>query len=217
VSDTGVGMDRATLTRVFEPFFTTKALGQGTGLGLSTVYGIVRQSGGYITVESAPGAGSAFTVYLPRIAAAPVPAVTDDRAAAAAPARNSRGVAVVVEDEASVRSMVSRVLEEDGFRVLQAENGEDALRVIEQAHLDGALRLVVTDLAMPVMGGRELSERLAALGHRVPLLFMSGYTSDDVVRRGLLAAGQDFLQKPFSPEVLSDRVHQLAPRRPAGA
>ena len=210
VSDTGVGMDPTTLRRAFEPFFTTKPVGHGTGLGLSTVYGIVRQSGGYISAESAPGAGAVFTIYLPR-AEAPLPtASVATPAATVTPRRTSRGIALVVEDEEPVRQMVARAMAEEGYEVIEAANGAEALELFEQRGLDGNLRLVITDLAMPIMGGRELARQLAERQPRpAPLLFISGYTDDEVVRRGLLDPGQHFLPKPFSPDTLAERVRRL--------
>jgi len=217
VKDSGAGMDAVTMSRVFEPFFTTKPIGQGTGLGLAMVYGLVRQSQGYVTLESQPGTGSTFTIYLPRsempvkapAAPAPPPVTSSevDRPAA--------GLAVVVEDEASVRDVVVRVLQEEGFRVVEAANGAEALDHIGRTEPGGELRLVVTDLAMPVMGGRELAERFRGMGHQVPLLFISGYTDDDIARLGLLADGEDVLRKPFSPTVLLERVRQLTGSRKA--
>jgi two-component system cell cycle sensor histidine kinase/response regulator CckA len=212
VSDTGVGMNSATLRRAFEPFFTTKPVGQGTGLGLSTVYGIVRQSGGYVSAESAPGAGAAFTIYLPNAGATtPAPAAAS-RPSAPHPAAppGQRGLALVVEDEWPVREMVARVLADQGYEVVQASNGAEALELLEHRRLDGALRLVVTDLAMPLMGGRELARQLAGRQTRpAPVLFISGYTDDEVVRRNLLAHGQEFLSKPFTPDALAARVRRM--------
>jgi PAS domain S-box-containing protein len=211
VKDSGTGMDPATLRRVFEPFFTTKPVGQGTGLGLSTVYGIVRQSGGYISAESTPGSGATFTIHLPRATAARavLPASRPSGSHAAASAVR-RGTALVVEDEPSVRDMVARVLIDQGYDVLQAANGVEALEAVDRLGTDGELRLVVTDLAMPVMGGRELARRLAeGRAEPVPLLFISGYTDDELVRQNLLEQGQQFLPKPFSPDTLAARVRRL--------
>jgi two-component system, cell cycle sensor histidine kinase and response regulator CckA len=212
VSDTGVGMDPATLRRAFEPFFTTKPVGQGTGLGLSTVYGIVRQSGGYVSAESAPGAGATFTIYLPRGAPRAAEPPEPDRIRTAGAPPPARGIALVVEDEPPVRQMVARVLVDEGYEVVQAANGAEALELVERLALDGSLKLVVTDLAMPVMGGRELARRLAerpAQPAPVPLLFISGYTGDELVRQHLLERGQQFLPKPFSPDALAARVRRL--------
>ncbi|HEU4524482.1 MAG TPA: ATP-binding protein [Gemmatimonadales bacterium] len=211
VSDSGIGIDPAVVGRIFEPFFTTKAFGQGTGLGLAMVYGMVRQSDGYITVTSNQGHGTTFTIYLPRHASS---AVTEP--AAQAPERgeiprpdSGPPVAVVAEDEAAVRGLVSRVLVEEGFEVLEASNGAEALDLAATPRTDGRLRLVVTDLAMPKMGGRELAERLRERGFHVPLLFITGYTEEDIERLGLLGRGQEVLRKPFAPEVLADRARRL--------
>jgi CheY-like chemotaxis protein len=215
VSDSGLGIDPAVVGRIFEPFFTTKAFGQGTGLGLAMVYGMVRQSDGYITVTSTQGLGTTFAIYLPRHASG---AVTEP--AAQAPERgeiprpdSGPPVAVVAEDEAAVRGLVSRVLVEEGFEVLEASNGVEALDLAATPRTDGRLRLVVTDLAMPKMGGRELAERLRERGFHVPLLFITGYTEEDVERLGLLGRGQEVLRKPFAPEVLADRARRLMSRK----
>jgi two-component system, cell cycle sensor histidine kinase and response regulator CckA len=213
VKDTGTGIEPATLRRVFEPFFTTKPVGQGTGLGLSTVYGIVRQSGGYISAESTPGSGATFTIHLPQATAAAASGTGSVPRLSGAHANLSpirRGTALVVEDEESVRAMVARVLADQGYDVIEAANGAEALELVDRMGSDGALRLIVTDLAMPVMGGRELARRL---GERrrdpVPLLFISGYTDDELVRQNLLEQGQQFLPKPFSPDTLAARVKRL--------
>jgi PAS domain S-box-containing protein len=213
VTDTGVGMDPATLRRVFEPFFTTKPVGQGTGLGLSTVYGIVRQSGGYISAESTPGAGATFTIHLPRLALpADLPGAGRATPHAGVSPPGSRGIALVVEDESPVREMVARVLADQGYEVVQASNGAEALELVDRLSLDGSLKLVVTDLAMPLMGGRELALRLADRPKQsapVPLLFISGYTDGELVRQHLLERGQQFLPKPFSPDALAARVRRV--------
>ena len=214
VSDTGLGIDSAVLGRIFEPFFTTKPFGQGTGLGLAMVYGMVRQSGGYVTASSKQGRGTTFAIYLPR--------QMEEVSVPAAPASDEPGkvprphtgppIAVVAEDEVAVRGLVARILQEEGFEVLEAGDGAEALRLVDQAHLDGRLRLVVTDLAMPTMGGRELAERLREHGHRIPILFITGYTEEDVERLGLLGAGQEVLRKPFAPDALAQRARQLLSR-----
>ena len=197
VSDTGHGMDRQTLSHAFEPFFTTKGVGHGTGLGLSTVYGIVKQSDGYVWAYSEPGRGSTFKLYLPAVEhAAP-------SAGPAAPAstRPGRGeVILVVEDDEGVRWMTRRVLTDAGYQVLEASDGRAGLDLLGR---DGAaVRLVVTDVVMPEMGGRELAERLATLRPGLPVLFTSGYTDGEIVRRGLLQPGAVFLQKPFDPDTI---------------
>ena len=205
VSDTGHGMDPEIRQHIFEPFFTTKGIGKGTGLGLSTVYGIVKQSGGYVWVYSEAGIGTAFKIYLPLAQARD----TGERAAPSASSRGSETV-LVVEDEAVVRDMAARGLTAEGYRVLQARDGAEALEVATQ---DSDVDIVVTDVAMPVLNGRELAARLAELRPDLPILFTSGYTDDNVVRRGLLESGQPFLQKPFSPSALAQSVRALLDAR----
>jgi len=207
VSDTGHGMDRATIGRIFEPFFTTKAVGQGTGLGLSTVYGIVKQSGGFIWVYSEPGLGTTFKVYLP------VATTSPDLLTIRAPAPSARAdeTVLVAEDEEMVRGIMARTLRECGYVVLEAGNGREALARAEAQ--GGCISLVVADVVMPDMGGREMAVRLAERWPEVPVLFTSGYTGLDVVRRGLLGEGQEFLQKPLAPEVLANKVREMVDAR----
>jgi two-component system cell cycle sensor histidine kinase/response regulator CckA len=210
VSDTGHGMAPETIRHIFEPFFTTKEIGKGTGLGLATVYGIVKQSGGYIWAYSEPGQGTTFKIYLP---------VSDGTAATVpdspAPARARGELVLLVEDEAPVREMTSRALQRHGYAVVEASGANDALKVIERS--DSTLHLLITDVVMPGMDGPELARLATRLRPGLPVLFMSGYTDDEVIRRGLLDAGQPFLQKPFSPEVLIQRVADLlaVPQEPA--
>jgi PAS domain S-box-containing protein len=204
VSDTGQGMDRATVARIFEPFFTTKGTGEGTGLGLSTVYGIVKQSGGYIWAYSEPGQGTTFWIYLPL---APEARPTADPAASAAlPARPGE-TALVVEDDPLMRAIAVRALVDHGYSVIEAERASAALDLLA-AH-SGRVDVVVTDVAMPGLGGRELAARLAEIRPGIAVLYMSGYTDQDVVRRGLLEEGQPFLRKPFAPQELARRVHEV--------
>jgi two-component system, cell cycle sensor histidine kinase and response regulator CckA len=203
VGDTGHGMDPATRARVFEPFFTTKPAGQGSGLGLATVYGIVKQSGGYIWAYSEPGQGTSFKIYLPEFAG---PATELPPVAAPVSPRGAERI-LIVEDEGAVRRMAGRALAAQGYAVLEAENGADALEVLARA--DGPVDLVLTDVVMPILNGRELAERLAAERPRLRVLFMSGYTDDDVVRRGLLDPGAPFLQKPFVPADLARKVREV--------
>ncbi|HEY5939904.1 MAG TPA: PAS domain S-box protein [Gemmatimonadales bacterium] len=203
VSDTGHGMDRATLARVFEPFFTTKGVGQGTGLGLSTVYGIVKQSGGFIWVYSEPGIGTAFKLYFPL---APTVAGSAQSREASPTARNNETV-IVAEDEAMVRSIMARTLRDCGYNVLEAASGRLALSLMEAE--SGRVSLVVADVVMPDLGGREMAARLAERWPDVPVLFTSGYTGMDVVRRGLLDEGREFLQKPLAPEALARKVREM--------
>jgi PAS domain S-box-containing protein len=207
-TDTGHGMDAATQARIFEPFFTTKPTGQGTGLGLATVYGIIRQSGGYIWVYSEPGRGTTFKVYLPLLV--DPPAATLDRLLPA----GTLPTLLVVEDEEMVRRWVVRVLSREGYDCIEARNGIEALRLLEQR--SGRVDLLVSDVVMPEMGGRALAERVAELGYQVPVLFMSGYTDDEVLRRGLLAPGARMIEKPMQVEVLLQAVRELIPAERRG-
>jgi two-component system, cell cycle sensor histidine kinase and response regulator CckA len=203
VSDTGSGMDAATRQRVFEPFFTTKPAGQGSGLGLATVYGIVKQSGGYIWVYSEPGLGTTFKIYLP-VAHGAHDVVHEP------PSIQSAGgneAILVIEDEDVVRSLTCRILREHGYTVYEARQGQEGLECV--ARRSGEIRLVLSDVVMPEMGGRELGRLLAQLHPGLPVLYMSGYTGDDVVQRGLLDAAAPFQQKPFSPEGLTRKVREM--------
>jgi PAS domain S-box-containing protein len=198
VSDTGVGMDAATLRRVFEPFFTTKPLGSGTGLGLAAVYGLVRQSGGTVRLESTPGAGTRVSLYLPERGA---PAVSPP-VVAPAEVRPSERV-LVVEDEALVRHVACLVLEDAGFRVLQARNGREALALLDAGE---QVDVVLSDVVMPEMGGRDLGRALAVRGFRGPVLYMSGYTGEHLTQHEMLDAGATVLQKPFTADSLVREV-----------
>jgi two-component system cell cycle sensor histidine kinase/response regulator CckA len=205
VTDTGVGMTAEVKARVFEPFFTTKGIGQGTGLGLATCFGIVKQSGGHLSVYSEPGKGTTFKIYLPR--------VEEPLDAASAPA-DSTGVrggdetVLLVEDEPAVRELASLILSELGYRVLTASHGVDALRVAESCGAE-AIDLLLTDVVMPEMGGKELTERLAARHRNLRVLFTSGYTAEAIARRGVLERGIAFLQKPYSSVALARKVREV--------
>ncbi len=202
VSDTGTGMDDHVLAHLFEPFFTTKELGRGTGLGLATVYGIVRQSGGTIQVASQPREGSTFTVYFPRaVASSPTASV------AAAPPVVAGGseTVLVVEDEEAVRHLVCRVLRSKGYRVLEAPHAEAALALAETA---GTIDLLVTDLVMPGLGGAALASRLVALRPALRVVFITGYAIEAVERQGELAVGSALLEKPFSADQLARKVRE---------
>jgi signal transduction histidine kinase len=203
VSDTGSGMDAATRQRAFEPFFTTKPAGQGSGLGLATVYGIVKQSGGYIWVYSEVGHGTAFKIYLPEFTG------TLAELPPAAVLLSPRGAEtiLIVEDETAVRRMAARALAAQGYAILEAENGAEALEVLARG--GNPIDLVLTDVVMPLVNGRELGERLSVERPGLRVLFMSGYTDDDIVRRGLLRPGSPFLQKPFMPGDLSRKVREV--------
>jgi two-component system, cell cycle sensor histidine kinase and response regulator CckA len=203
VSDTGHGMDGATRARAFEPFFTTKPFGQGTGLGLATVFGIVRQSGGTVRVHSAPGEGTTFEVFLPAVAGfAPAP---DD--AGEPQAERGSGTVLVVEDEELVREFTCRSLAARGYRCLGVASGAEALDLVGGG--TETIDAVVSDVVMPGMGGGAMADRLAELRPEVPVLFISAYTGEEVIRRGLLAPGVPFLQKPFTPDVLAERLREL--------
>ena len=202
VTDTGHGIDASVLGNVFEPFFTTKPMGKGTGLGLSTVYGIVKQSGGYVWIDSAPGAGTSVHLDFP-VAMAPLAAEAPEPALRATPAR---GLVMVVEDEPAVRAMVSRVLQEEGYEVVAAQDGQEALLALADRN---GVRLVVSDVAMPVMNGRELGDRLALTHPGLPILYMSGFADDEIISRGLLEPGRPFIQKPFESELFTRRVAEL--------
>jgi CheY-like chemotaxis protein len=204
VTDTGVGMDETVRARVFEPFFTTKGIGEGTGLGLAMVYGFITQAGGTVTVESEPGAGATFHVYLPALRdAGPV---EGEPAGASTEARGTETV-LIVEDEEAVRALAARSLAKAGYTVLEASNGSEALTIL--ARRGEEIELLVTDVVMPGLGGQELAQRVWESSPGLPVLFMSGYSPDDVVRRGLLHRGAAFLQKPFSPDRLAAQVREV--------
>ena len=208
VIDTGHGMDPPTLQQVFEPFFTTKSAGSGTGLGLATVYGIVKQSGGYVWVESAPGTGTTVTVSLPQAraeAAAPEDALPEDL-----PLECRRGTVLVVEDEEGVRDLVHRVLQEQGHQVLDAPDGDSALSMLDE--FGAELDLVLSDIVVPGLGAGELDQKIRQLRPDLPIVYMSGYPRDEMVERRLVDPDRPFLQKPFTGEELSELVcRELGP------
>jgi two-component system cell cycle sensor histidine kinase/response regulator CckA len=202
VSDTGMGMDKETQSRIFEPFFTTKEKGKGTGLGLSTVYGIVKQSGGYVMVQSERGTGTTLNVYLPRVEdAADLNAVP-----ALSAAEGGSETVLLVEDEESVRQLVRETLQLKGYRVIEAENGEAGL--FAAASHEGKIDMVITDVVMPGMGGRELVQKLAITRPEAKVLYLSGYTEDAIVNDGTIG-GTAFLQKPFTLQNLSRKVREV--------
>ncbi|HEY1178936.1 MAG TPA: ATP-binding protein, partial [Phytomonospora sp.] len=206
VSDTGVGMDAATQARIFEPFFTTKDVGKGTGLGLSTVYGIVKQSGGHVAVYSEPGLGTTFKVYLPRASTSPA---GRPRSGSHPALHHGSGTVLLVEDDAQVRAAARRILARAGYTVLEAASGPEALRLCaERPQSAGPIDLLLTDMVMPEMGGRELAARVRVLHPAAATAFMSGYTADAVLRHGVVDPGSVFIQKPFTPETLTQKVRE---------
>jgi PAS domain S-box-containing protein len=204
VSDTGTGMDAATRSQIFDPFFTTKELGKGTGLGLATVYGVVKQSDGYIWVYSEPGRGTSFKIYLPRVGAMPTPAQP-----APPPPASLRGseTVLLVEDDEMVRALTRRLLEARGHTVLLASRGDEALELL--ARHPGVVDLLVTDVVMPGMSGREVAQRAATLRPGIKVLYLSGYTAEAIVRHGVLESGIAFLQKPFTADTLARKVREV--------
>jgi two-component system cell cycle sensor histidine kinase/response regulator CckA len=207
VSDTGSGIDWETLSRIFEPFFTTKPVGAGTGLGLSTVHGIVRQSNGYITVESAPGHGTTFSVFLRHAAAEPKPPPSP----VFVPGPAGSATILMVDDQPQVLAMLARALRKEGYTVIEASTAGEALSAVSGTNLQ--LDLLVTDLVMPQISGNELARQLASLDPGLPVLFTSGHADGEMRQRGLLDAKQPFLQKPYSPEVLIAHVRRLLEQR----
>jgi two-component system cell cycle sensor histidine kinase/response regulator CckA len=204
VTDTGLGMSEEVKARMFEPFFTTKERGQGTGLGLATVYGAVKQAGGYIWVYSEPGRGSTFKAYLPRVVgeatAAEVPAV-------ASPQATGAETILLVEDEEAVRILTKLILERAGYRVIEAANAKDA----EARHLDysGSIALLVTDVVLPGSSGPDLFQRITLRDQRLKVLYMSGYTDDAVFRTGRLQRGVAFIQKPFTADGIRRKIREV--------
>jgi two-component system cell cycle sensor histidine kinase/response regulator CckA len=203
VTDTGHGMDETTRQQIFEPFFTTKEVGKGTGLGLSTVYGIIRQSGGWIDVWSEVGVGTSFKVYLPRTDGSPL----KEANSVGAPAAEGRETVLVVEDQEGVRSYTKAALKRCGYHVIEASDGEEALAVIK--HHSGQIDLLLTDIVLPGMNGKELSKRLKELRPDLKVLFISGYPADVIAHRGKLDPGVAYIAKPFSPDALAAKVREV--------
>ncbi|MFH1122871.1 MAG: ATP-binding protein, partial [Pseudomonadota bacterium] len=203
VSDTGIGMDKETQSRIFDPFFTTKEMGRGTGLGLATAYGIVKQAGGYIWVYSEPGQGATFKIYLPR-----AEGIEETAEAQLPPPEKITGTEtiLVVEDDEMLRGVIERMLREYGYRVLMAKDGKEATEISE-GHV-GDIALLLTDVVLPGQGGKELADALLKVRSEMKVLFMSGYTDNAIAHRGVLEPGLHFIPKPFSPEALARKVRE---------
>jgi two-component system, cell cycle sensor histidine kinase and response regulator CckA len=204
VSDNGLGMDTETQARIFEPFFTTKEKGKGTGLGLSTVYGIIKQSGGYVLVQSEPGSGTTFRIYLPRVED---PAETRPPSLPRLPQGSASETVLLVEDEESVRQLIRETLAAKGYKVLEAEHGTAALEIAERHQT--AIDILITDVVMPGMSGREVSTRLCAKRPNIRVLYLSGYAEDAIVHEGVLDPQASFLQKPFTLQALARKVREV--------
>jgi CheY-like chemotaxis protein len=205
VTDTGTGIDPEIQSQIFEPFFTTKERDKGTGLGLATVYGIVKQSGGYIAVDSEKGKGASFSVYLPRLEQS----ITSPIAPLATAPINTRGTETIllVEDADPLRKLAEMFLKESGYHILSAADGQQALQVARQ-HF-GPIALLLTDVVMPGMNGRVLGERLAPSQPGMRVLYMSGYTDSFIAGHGVLEAGTQLLHKPFTQETLTRKVREI--------
>ncbi|QVL34200.1 response regulator [Telmatocola sphagniphila] len=204
VQDNGQGMSEEVKAQIFEPFFTTKEQGKGTGLGLATAYGIVRQSNGFILVDSALNQGSKFTIYLPKMESG---SVEESRSSTLESLPIGKGTILLVEDEAAVRKVARTVLINCGYQVLEAEDGEDALKVASEHH--GSIQMLVTDVVMPRLSGRELANRLVKIRRDIKVLFVSGYTDDELLRSDISEANYKFLQKPYTPKLLAGKIREL--------
>jgi CheY-like chemotaxis protein len=203
VGDTGLGMTAEIQARIFEPFFTTKEMGKGTGLGLATVYGIVKQSGGSIWVYSEPDHGTVFKVYFPMVSESPAA----EQAEAVTDSSSGSETILVIEDEEAVRSLVRLTLVSGGYQVLEAPDAEGAL--VTCAQHAGPIHLLLTDVVMPQMSGPVVASKVAALRPGIRVLYMSGYTDDAVVRHGVLSQDMPFIQKPFSPAALRKKIREV--------
>jgi PAS domain S-box-containing protein len=204
VTDTGCGMDEETQSHVFEPFFTTKAEGKGTGLGLATVYGVVKQTNGYISVDSVVGQGTSFNVYLPRIEEAMAAMTSSKDSTEEAPGSET---ILLVEDAKTLRDLTRELLEANGYTVLDAANGPDAIRIAEEHH--SPIHILLTDVVMPGMDGRALADRITRICAGIKVVYMSGYTDDFIVHLGVLDSGVTLIQKPFTREGLLEKVREI--------
>jgi CheY-like chemotaxis protein len=207
-SDTGVGMDKESVSRIFEPFFTTKAKGKGTGLGLSTVYGIIKQSGGHIFVYSEPGHGSTFKIYIP-VHDQEVHRL-DEMDSHQAPGRGTETI-LVVEDDDSVRRLTGQILGHFGYQVLEADSGDEALEICDRH--SGPIHMLITDVVMPKISGRQVAEMVRQRLPEVKVVFISGYTDNAIAHHGVLDEGINFVSKPFSAESLARKVRQVLDRQ----
>jgi CheY-like chemotaxis protein len=208
VSDTGIGMDSQTLSRIFEPFFTTKEVGKGTGLGLSMVYGIIKQNNGYIMAYSEPGRGTTFKIYFPR---------TDEGLSVVQKAKKEipggSETILVVEDETALRELTCLLLQEAGYAVIESSGAEDALAAAKDSQRK--IHLLLTDVVMPGLDGRDLANQMVVLRPRLKVLYMSGYTDDVIVHRGVLTQGTVLVQKPFTKNTLLQKVRETLDSQPA--